>query len=87
MRREKRQHWHVDQLTRQGDVLGAFVFPDGDECAINATLEALPTPFEGFGSSDCRRCRSHLRYLADGLRLPRAFEAAVGSPQPQDACL
>ena len=39
MRREKRAHWHVDQLTREGDVLGAFVFPGGDECAINAALE------------------------------------------------
>jgi len=78
MRREKRAHWHVDQLTFEGEVFGAFVFPGGDECAINATLEALPTPLEGFGSSDCRRCRSHLRYWSKGLRLPRAFEAALG---------
>ena len=78
MRREKRQHWHVDQLTCQGDVLGAFVFPDGDECTINATLEALPTPLKGFGSSDCRRCRSHLRYWPKGLRLPGEFEEALG---------
>ena len=81
MRQEKRAHWHVDQLTREGEVLGAFVFPGGDECAINATLEALPTPLEGFGSSDCRRCTSHLRYWATGLRLPRVFEAALGAPQ------
>ena len=79
MRREKRAHWHVDQLTREGEVLGAFVFPGGDECAINAALEALTTPFEGFGSSDCRRCRSHLRYWAKGMQLPRAFEAAFRS--------
>lgn len=75
MRREKRAHWHVDQLTRDGDVLGAFVFPGGDECAINAVLADLPSPLEGFGSSDCRRCRSHLRYWASGLQLPRGFEA------------
>ena len=75
MRQEKRAHWHVDQLTRAGEVLGAFVFPSGDECAINAALGKLPTPFEGFGSSDCRRCRSHLRFWARGLDLPRDFEA------------
>ncbi|ARN81646.1 GIY-YIG nuclease family protein [Methylocystis bryophila] len=75
MRREKRAHWHVDQITCAGEVLGAFVFPGGDECAINVALADLPTPLDGFGSSDCRRCRSHLRYWAKGLRLPRGFEA------------
>jgi Uri superfamily endonuclease len=80
MRREKRAHWHVDQLTRDGEVFGAFVFPGGDECAINATLDRLPTPLEGFGSSDCRRCRSHLRYWPKGVQLPHAFEAALPAP-------
>ncbi len=75
MRPEKRAHWHVDQLTCAGTVLGAFVFPGGDECAINAALEKFPTPVEGFGSSDCRACRSHLRLWARGLQLPREFEA------------
>jgi Uri superfamily endonuclease len=75
MRKEKRAHWHVDQLTRSGSVLGAFVFPGGDECALNAALEALPTPLKGFGSSDCRRCRSHLRFWSKGLRLPRELKA------------
>ncbi len=75
MRPEKRAHWHVDQLTRAGSILGAFVFPGGDECALNAALEQLPTPFAGFGSSDCRRCRSHLRFWPKGLRLPTALKA------------
>jgi len=77
MRQEKRAHWHVDQLTRAGKVLGAFVFPGGDECAVNAALAELPTPIESFGSSDCRRCRSHLRLWPRGLRLPQGFEAAL----------
>ncbi|MFY9658919.1 MAG: DUF123 domain-containing protein [Methylocystis sp.] len=81
MRQEKHAHWHVDQLTREGEVLGAFVFPGGEECAINATLDRLPTPLDGFGSSDCRRCRSHLRYWAKGLQLPREFQAALGALQ------
>ena len=63
MREAKRPHWHVDQLTRSGQVLGAFVLPGGDECAVNAALKQFPTPLEGFGSSDCRVCRSHLRLL------------------------
>ena len=71
MRQEKRAHWHVDQLTRAGQALGAFVFPGGDECAVNAALAEFPTPLEGFGSSDCRICRSHLRFWPKALRLPR----------------
>jgi Uri superfamily endonuclease len=77
MRREKRAHWHVDQLTCAGEVLGAWVFPGGDECAVNAALEKLPTPLEGFGSSDCRNCRSHLRFWASGLPLPGEFGAGA----------
>jgi len=73
MRQEKRAHWHVDQLTCAGKVLGAFVFPGGDECAINAALDKFPTPVDGFGSSDCRRCRSHLRLWTSGLRLSKGF--------------
>jgi Uri superfamily endonuclease len=75
MRQEKRAHWHVDQLSRAGRVLGAFLFPGGDECAVNAALVGFPTPIEGFGSSDCRRCCSHLRLWTRGLRLPRDFGA------------
>ena len=79
LRQEKRAHWHVDQLTCAGRVLGAFVFPGGDECAVNAALEKFPTPFEGFGSSDCPACRSHLRLWARGLQLPREFKVLAES--------
>lgn len=60
MRREKSIRWHVDHLTCHGVVRGAWVFPDGDECALVATLAHLPSPIPGFGSSDCPHCRSHL---------------------------
>ncbi len=79
MRREKRAHWHVDQLTCAGDVLGAWVFPGGDECTVNAALEKLPTPLDGFGSSDCRQCRSHLRLWKAGLNLPWSEEEPLTS--------
>ncbi len=76
MRKEKRAHWHVDQLTVAADILGAFIVAGGSECALNATLEALPMPLPGFGSSDCPRCVSHLRRLPARARLPSQWENA-----------
>lgn len=68
MRRERRPHWHVDQLTGAGAgaVEGAWIEAGGDECALNARLEPLPAPLEGFGASDCSRCRAHLRFWPKG---------------------
>ena len=60
MRTGKSMRWHVDQLTRAGCVLGAWAFPGGHECDLVDALSHLPTALDGFGSSDCRRCRSHL---------------------------
>jgi Uri superfamily endonuclease len=76
MRRENLAHWHVDQLTRAGKTLGAWAIPGGDECALNVELSALPMPVEGFGSSDCPRCESHLRLWPLGAALPSAWENA-----------
>jgi Uri superfamily endonuclease len=88
MRKEKRLHWHVDQLTAAGEVLGAFVLEGGSECALNAALSAFPTPLPGFGSSDCPRCVSHLRYFPPRARLPSPWEnarkaAKFTSPPPR----
>jgi len=60
MRSPKSIRWHVDRLPETGRVDGAFVFPDGNECALVARLSHLDAPIAGFGSTDCRRCRSHL---------------------------
>ena len=60
MRRAKRSRWHIDQLTENGDVLGAWIFPGGIECDLLDMNSALPVPIVGFGSTDCKRCRSHL---------------------------
>jgi Uri superfamily endonuclease len=60
MRRGKAVRWHVDRLTVAGDVIGAWAFPDGDECELAAMLSGLPAPIVGFGSTDCAPCRSHL---------------------------
>lgn len=66
MRRGKRRHWHIDQLTEAGSVLGAWAAPGGNECALVAELAHLPVPLDGFGSSDCPHCRSHLLYWPKG---------------------
>lgn len=73
MRKDKKIRWHVDRLTEAGVVEGAFVFEDGDECALVAKLSHLPVPWPGFGSSDCRSCQSHLLALPDTLRVIDIF--------------
>ena len=62
LRRDKPAHWHVDHLTCSASV-AAMCFPGADECSLMnslylASVFAVPVP--GFGSSDCRRCESHL---------------------------
>ncbi len=76
LRPQKRAHWHVDQITAVASLLGAFVEEQGDECALNAALADLPIPIAGFGSSDCRRCAAHLRFLPNGAALPSRWENA-----------
>ncbi len=76
MRREKRPHWHIDQLTTAGRVLGAFIVEGGSECALNAALAGLPIAAPGFGSSDCPRCAAHLRAFRFSAKLPSAWENA-----------
>jgi Uri superfamily endonuclease len=60
MCRGKPIHWHIDNLTEAGHVLGAWTIVGGDECQLVASLAHLPVPLDGFGNSDCRNCRSHL---------------------------
>jgi Uri superfamily endonuclease len=67
-RRRKRRRWHMDQLTARGRVVGSWVMPDGDECALVRRLSQLPTPVPGTGSSDCPTCRSHLLHWPAGKR-------------------
>ena len=70
MRRGKSLHWHVDQLTEQGLVVGSWVFPGGDECELVQMCSYLPMPIARFGSSDCATCRSHLLFWPNGRALP-----------------
>jgi len=69
LRRGKTVRWHVDRLTNSAGVAAVLAFAGGDECAITAALRArgMDAPVPGFGSSDCRRCASHLLALPDGF--------------------
>lgn len=82
LRRRKTVRWHVDQLTTKGRAVGAWVVPGGNECGLVALLGDLPVPIPGFGSSDCRACRSHLLYWPPEMVLPSCFRATGGKPEP-----
>jgi Uri superfamily endonuclease len=70
MQKDKAMRWHVDRLTTMGMVLGAWAFPDGDECELVAMLAEMPVPIPGFGASDCETCASHLLEWPLGVALP-----------------
>jgi Uri superfamily endonuclease len=59
MRRTKVQRWHIDQLTETG-VRGVWIFPGCNECDLVDINSSLPVPIIGFGSTDRKRCHSHL---------------------------
>lgn len=65
LRRGKTIRWHVDQLTEHGAIETTWIFPGGSECRLVSALSFLPAPIAGFGSSDCRRCHSHLLAWSD----------------------
>ena len=61
------RHWHVDWLTNAAGEVRAAAFPECTECELIGCLSVQPGvdyPVLGFGSSDCRRCRSHLVQVA-----------------------
>lgn len=61
-KKAKPVRWHVDQLTITNEVR-AIAMPGWSECALVAALcksGRFSPPLEGFGSSDCRTCESHL---------------------------
>ncbi|MHA1538310.1 MAG: GIY-YIG nuclease family protein [Alphaproteobacteria bacterium] len=67
LRPDKSLHWHIDRLTAGGRVNAIAYTYDGSECALLARLLAgagASIPIPGFGSSDCRRCPSHLVRIA-----------------------
>ena len=84
LRRGKAVRWHIDRLTAAGSVPALVAVPDGGECDLRAALQACPgaaAPIPGFGSSDCRRCPSHL------LSLPPGFDLAGWTAATKSALL
>jgi Uri superfamily endonuclease len=73
LRAGKRTHWHVDRLTSAGRIEDVAVRVGGRECDLVAAFMACgaEVPLTGFGSSDCRRCASHL------LAAPAGFDGAA----------
>ena len=64
--RQKAIHWHVDQLTVAAKRVEALVSYDISECELVDLLNetgAFRSAIDGFGSSDCGRCTSHLLTL------------------------
>ena len=66
-------HWHIDQLTAAAKEAGALVSFDASECELVDLLTetgAFRSAVDGFGSSDCRRCTSHLLTPLQNLMKP-----------------
>jgi Uri superfamily endonuclease len=69
LRREKKSHWHIDQITSK-DICqfhGVAAFPnEKSECSISNSLSKINKlrPIKDFGNSDCtNKCISHFFYV------------------------
>jgi len=72
LKRDKKPHWHVDHLSIAFGVEAFCTFEGGCECDLVSELlqnKYIKAPYAGVGSSDCRRCFSHLLRLPDGQTL------------------
>ena len=59
----KKLHWHVDRLTVESAEMAALTVAQGEECDLVGRMlnsSRFEVPLAGFGSTDCRRCESHL---------------------------
>lgn len=68
----KTVQWHIDYLTRRGRVAEVWARSGGQECDIVEGLlarQGTRVPIHGFGSSDCRRCHSHLLAVSEDFTL------------------
>ena len=64
--KEKKVHWHIDNLTVTADRIEAFESYSQDECGLRRKAETsgMVPAVKGFGCSDCR-CDTHL-LVSDG---------------------
>ncbi|MDP7003080.1 MAG: GIY-YIG nuclease family protein [Candidatus Thalassarchaeaceae archaeon] len=76
--RQKSKRWHVDWLTTVARDVCALPVVGGNECALIAMLGSQGLgwpPVPGFGSSDCRSCRSHLFSVEENVNKPTISRA------------
>lgn len=67
---EKKLHWHIDYLLREGVIEDIFLYGK-KECELNRAVFSLPgatLAVKKFGSTDCS-CKSHLAYFAENPAL------------------
>jgi len=81
LRQDKALRLHVDRLAAAGRVVAFRAVPGGCECGLLDRLLKAPgaaVPIPGFGSSDCRRCPTHLVALPADFD-PRGLAAALSA--------
>lgn len=62
-RKGKIIHWHIDHVTAAASDISALAAPGRGECELVSALTGrnnFRSVVNGFGSSDCRCCSSHL---------------------------
>ncbi|MEE8167757.1 MAG: GIY-YIG nuclease family protein [Candidatus Hydrothermarchaeales archaeon] len=67
LRRVKKKRWHVDYLLEKAEIRRISLYHLG-ECELNQLVFKTPGAIAivpGFGSSDCRKCKSHLTYFSE----------------------
>jgi Uri superfamily endonuclease len=77
-----KRHWHVDWIAPRAARIHALPLPGAHECELVRRLlqgSGVAVPVPGFGSSDCRRCPTHL--LAARLD-PLLLAARLGATEP-----
>ncbi len=70
LRIDKKIHWHIDYLLQKATIKDIIICETEDraECTIAQALAHQFDSIPGFGSSDCK-CRSHLFFGAEGMKL------------------
>lgn len=77
-RKEKKLRWHIDYLLSHPEVelVEVVSYPSEikEECFYNQLLlnEKAEVHVKGFGSSDCKKCPSHLVKIVIKIEIPKS---------------
>lgn len=76
---DKKNHWHIDYLTREAEVFGfsALAADSEWECILAETAAKSCEPVSGFGCSDCG-CGSHLFRIGSRKNVPETVLTQSG---------